>query len=311
MDQAGPDGAGGDCGGGIAEFREGVSMRHRYLLKAAFLIWFAVAGCATSPVSTAPPEGPALRAALLGVWGNSDDEGRTFWGFDEFRADGTLASTGTFPVGTEPFRLAGTFDVSGRKVCSRVTEASGSATLPVGHSFCVEVLYIDSNIQRYRSDEDQEIHTLYRVSRRQSIATRDEPSAMPKRASGLWRTAGLSGVGYGWDMCVQTEKDHLIEDDLWMNFQKECRFLSQSREGEQYRFEAVCEDQTKLSAVIEGDFSSHYKATTISSSVVDAKTTTRRIVVHAQRVGECPADIPPGAKKLLSGARTKSVYDKR
>lgn len=109
-------------------------------------------------------EGEQLRLALIGTWGNSDDEGRTFWGYDEFTSDGYDIATGVIPETGRAFRTVATYTVTGNKNCMRITE---SDNLSVGDYSCDEVLYIDDKILRYRSPFTSEIKTLYRVKQKQ------------------------------------------------------------------------------------------------------------------------------------------------
>lgn len=134
----------------------------------------------------------------------------------------------------------------------------------------------------------------------------------PKRASGLWELVPGTSP-FSWSFCALAEKDHLVEDDLWSKFDKECERQSQSREGNTYRFVALCDNKTtRLTGIIEGDLSSEYIATTIVSiKLLDGTESTRRDVVKGKRIGDCPADLPPGTKKMKGGLVLRGFYDKR
>lgn len=141
----------------------------------------------------------------------------------------------------------------------------------------------------------------------------DDPLWPPKRASGLWEITPATSP-FSWSFCALTEKDHLVEDDLWSNFDKECELQSQGREGSTYRFVALCANKTtRLTGTIEGDLSAEYVATTIVASVkrLDDTESARRDVVKGKRVGDCPADLPPGTKKMKGGLILRGFYDKR
>lgn len=53
-----------------------------------------LSACALTPPM---PEGPALQAALQGLWCNSEDGGRSCWAHDRFTPDGRLRMCGRAP----------------------------------------------------------------------------------------------------------------------------------------------------------------------------------------------------------------------
>jgi hypothetical protein len=140
----------------------------------------------------------------------------------------------------------------------------------------------------------------------------DDSSWPPRRASGLWEITPTTSP-FSWSFCALTEKDHLVEDDLWSNFDKECELQSQDREGSTYRFVALCDKKTtRLTGTIEGDLSTEYVATTVASfKLLDGTESARRDVVKGKRVGDCPTDLPPGTKKMKGGLILRGFYDKR
>lgn len=136
------------------------------LLRHAFLvilpIFFSLHALANISEQTVP-ENEQLRAALIGTWGNSDDEGRTFWAFDEYFPDGRLIATGTLPENGKSFRAVANFQTKGRLSCVRVTETSDPSIFPLGLYFCSEVLYIDNAHVRFKDLDSGKEFTLYRV----------------------------------------------------------------------------------------------------------------------------------------------------
>lgn len=109
------------------------------------------------------PENEELRLALLGVWGNSNDGGQTFWAYDEYLPDGRLIATGIWPGNGKSFRAVANFQTKGRTSCVRVTETSDAFIFPLGLSFCSEVLYIDKAVVRFKDLDNGGEFTLYRV----------------------------------------------------------------------------------------------------------------------------------------------------
>lgn len=112
---------------------------------------------------TSVPTGKTLSRTLQdGVWCNSEDGGKTCAGFDEFHADGRLTSCGKFSFDRRPFTAAGQYEVKGHTVCAVVTEASETYAVRPGHRFCVEMLEVTKDRQRFRMSESPEVQTLYR-----------------------------------------------------------------------------------------------------------------------------------------------------
>lgn len=128
----------------------------RFLL---FLTFYALplVPFAQSPV----PTDAALKNALVGVWCNSDDGGKTCWGFDEFREDGTVSSCSLPPGATQAWRGSATYEVKGVYSCLIVTDSS-DATMRPGERICAQVLEINSVLQRYKYTDASAEFTLYR-----------------------------------------------------------------------------------------------------------------------------------------------------
>jgi hypothetical protein len=134
------------------------NMQIRRIALVLSLVAFAT-GSAQSPA----PSGAALAAALQdGVWCNSEDGGRSCAAFDEFHADGRLTSCGKFSFDRRPFTASAKYEISGRRACVQVTESSPNFALRAGERFCVEVLEMTKELQRYRSEGSTEVSVLYR-----------------------------------------------------------------------------------------------------------------------------------------------------
>jgi hypothetical protein len=123
----------------------------------------ALAASATSTLSAAVPEDDKLRAALIGIWCSSLDDGKSCYAWDEFKVDGTVVSCGTWPRSKRPWAATGAFRVSGRTVYLTVTSKSKSYALPVGDRFTTEVLAIDARSHTYVDNVSREQRVLYRV----------------------------------------------------------------------------------------------------------------------------------------------------
>ncbi|MYM33817.1 hypothetical protein GTP38_05620 [Duganella sp. FT94W] len=133
----------------------------------------------------------------------------------------------------------------------------------------------------------------------------------PQRASGLWKVTPEHSP-FSWEICVQADKDRIIEDDVWAGFERECVLESQQKEGAAYRYTAVCDKTTRLSLSMSGDFASAYKiefSTTYPG--LGGKLETQQDTLTGRFAGACPAAIPPGAKQMTRGPLIKSPYGQR
>ncbi|MGI2259342.1 hypothetical protein [Shewanella sp. GXUN23E] len=103
---------------------------------------------------------------LHGVWGNSDDGGKSFWGYDEYRTDGTFKSWGKLPDGRD-YEAEGvyqnSFDGGQKKSCAVFLRLSETVKELTGYAFCVIVVAIDSAHYTFQDQESGEITTVYRM----------------------------------------------------------------------------------------------------------------------------------------------------
>ena len=136
-----------------------------------------------------------------------------------------------------------------------------------------------------------------------------EPSQRLQRASGLWQVIPSSSP-FSWEICVDQAKDRLIDDDLWANFEQECKIESKNGDGDGYSFNAVCPDAT-LAVSFKGDLAESYTLTAVTSFDLRGKTETQRTVVNGSFQGACPADMEPGVKKMRGGLKIKNLYINR
>ena len=121
------------------------------------------------PGQAAELAGPAMRAALLGSWCNSDDGGKTCWAHDEFFADGRFRACGKTPDDAVPFSGEGRFEVSGQRMCDRIERATDSFWIRPGTRFCTDILAIDERQHSYRDIESGQRFVLHRRESAQPI----------------------------------------------------------------------------------------------------------------------------------------------
>jgi hypothetical protein len=101
---------------------------------------------------------------LVGVWRYSEDGGKTFWGYEEYKADGTLDSWGVFPDSDETYQVKSTFEIKvADKVlsCITIVKSSAPSFLGSGSSWCDEILEATDKTFTYKSS-DGEVTTMYR-----------------------------------------------------------------------------------------------------------------------------------------------------
>jgi hypothetical protein len=108
----------------------------------------------------------SLAKDIIGAWGNSDDGGLTYWGQDEYREDGTVIATGTYPGALAAFRTTGTYEIKGQTICIRVKDVSEESKVAIGQARCVQILEINSQFKRFKFIEGGEEFKQFRVNKR-------------------------------------------------------------------------------------------------------------------------------------------------
>ncbi|WP_415911301.1 hypothetical protein [Neptuniibacter sp. QD37_11] len=102
---------------------------------------------------------------VVGVWGSSDDGGKTFWGFDEFKEDGTVKSWGVIPESNLRIELEATYEVVSEskeiKNCLEITKTSTPVIMPIGTYWCDTIIRVDDKVLVFKSD-DGVVTTLYK-----------------------------------------------------------------------------------------------------------------------------------------------------
>lgn len=136
-----------------------------------------------------------------------------------------------------------------------------------------------------------------------------EPAQRLQRASGLWKITPATSP-FSWEICVDHDKDRLIDDDLWADFEKECTLESHSGKGDGYSFTSSCPD-AKLAGKFSGDLSKAYRLTADVTMTLNGKTEVQHHELNATFEGACPADLAPGVKKMRGGMKMKSLYSNR
>lgn len=111
---------------------------------------------------TSAQSSEAFKERIIGKWGNSNDSGQTFWGFDEYFVNGTIISTGVEQSTFSNYRIKSTYEINGDMSCFTVIETSDSKFIPVGYKACDKIVSIDDSYFKFESEG--EITTLYRVS---------------------------------------------------------------------------------------------------------------------------------------------------
>ncbi|MGK5026134.1 DUF3617 domain-containing protein [Janthinobacterium sp. RB2R34] len=140
-------------------------------------------------------------------------------------------------------------------------------------------------------------------------ASAAEPVQRLQRASGLWKVTPASSP-FSWEICVDQSKDRLIDDDLWANFEAECKIASQSRDGDSYRFQASCPD-AGLAGTFKGDLAKAYTLSADTTFELKGKTEVQHTEIKATFEGACPAGLAPGVKKMRGGMLIESLYQNR
>ncbi len=142
-----------------------------------------------------------------------------------------------------------------------------------------------------------------------TAASAAEPAQRLQRASGLWKVTPATSP-FSWEICVDHERDRLIEDDLWSDFEQECTIESQHRDGDSYVFQSSCPG-ARLAGSFNGDLNKAYTLTADTTMELNGKSEVQRMALTGEFQGACPAGLAPGAKKMRGGMVMKSIYSKR
>lgn len=110
-------------------------------------------------------EGDALKQALIGTWGQSDDGGKSFSGYDRFETDGGWSSR--IPVGSSgvEYKVQGRWKVAGPVVCMHVTSSTMPAMFAPDSVLCAKVLQIDAQQHRFQHVGGKAVLTAMRTDK--------------------------------------------------------------------------------------------------------------------------------------------------
>lgn len=142
-----------------------------------------------------------------------------------------------------------------------------------------------------------------------TFASAAEPPQRLQRATGLWKVTPATSP-FSWEICVDHERDRLIDDDLWSDFEQECKIESQSRQGDSYHFQSSCPD-TRLAVTFKGDLAKAYTLSADTTMQVNGKSEVQHTELAGLFQGACPAGLAPGVKKMRGGMVMQSLYIKR
>ena len=88
-------------------------------------------------------EEPNYMQLLVGKWGYLQKDDGTYWGYDEYFADGTVHAWGVNPDTQQKWEIWGTVEITGNTSCSVTTKSSNPNFIPVGVEVCNEIVSID------------------------------------------------------------------------------------------------------------------------------------------------------------------------
>ncbi|TMP28085.1 hypothetical protein CWB99_01245 [Pseudoalteromonas rubra] len=101
---------------------------------------------------------------LIEIWGNSEDGGKTFWGYDQYFADGSLKSWGQIPETPVKYKLEGTYQVKHKfklSSCLTISKTSHPEFIPTGTHWCDEIIKLNDKVFTFKSSNGK-MTTLYR-----------------------------------------------------------------------------------------------------------------------------------------------------
>lgn len=133
-------------------------------MKRSLVLFLSVAALHAGAFAQQPPvTDAALHRALLGVWCNSNDGGRTCWAYDEFFEDGQFEACGRTDDDPRPFRGGGRVNVIGQRMCYEVSFASDNFWIGPGGRYCTDIVAIDDRTHRYRDIDTKAEFVLHRI----------------------------------------------------------------------------------------------------------------------------------------------------
>jgi hypothetical protein len=142
-----------------------------------------------------------------------------------------------------------------------------------------------------------------------ACAAAAEPAQRLQRASGLWKVTPATSP-FSWEICVHRERDRLIEDDLWTDFEQEVhdRVATARRRQLPLRVQLP---RRHAGGRLQGDLDKAYTLRADTTLELNGKTQVQRTELAGEFLGACPVGLAPGAKKMRGGMVMKSLYDNR
>ena len=90
---------------------------------------------------------------LVGQWGYLQKEDGSYWGYDEYFADGTMHAWGVNPETQQKWEIWGIVELNGNISCSTTTKSSIPSVIPVGVKVCNEIVSIESDSLIWRHQD--------------------------------------------------------------------------------------------------------------------------------------------------------------
>ena len=113
-----------------------------------------------SEKEVSPDEQKKFQKLLIGKWGVSNDEGKTFWGYENFTSENELITS--WQQGEKTFTITNEYELIGDTYCTEALEST-SPGIPIRFGQCVEIIKIDASNLVIKSYGNNQV-TLYRVS---------------------------------------------------------------------------------------------------------------------------------------------------
>lgn len=82
---------------------------------------------------------------IVGKWGYLQKEDGSYWGYDEYFADGTVHAWGVNPETLQNWEIWGTVEIKDNVSCSTTTKSSDPNIIPIGIRVCDEIISIDAS----------------------------------------------------------------------------------------------------------------------------------------------------------------------
>ncbi len=128
-----------------------------------------------------------ISRSIVGVWGESHNNGESFWSIYNFMSDGTIHTRLVLPYVDSVIHYAGNYKFDGNKNCVTVKISSHQEIISEGKHYCFDIIEIKDDYLVHQIDKNEKI--IYKVNDSVSLVN-DIPSSKANLIEQLLNTSG-------------------------------------------------------------------------------------------------------------------------